>query len=253
MPIVSRMRLAIIADVHSNDLALDAVLTDIERRGVRSVINLGDLVSGPLRPRDCLERIQARGIPSLRGNHDRWVAEGRTGGSDAFARDRLDPAQIAWLGALPAMLHPAAGVLAFHARPDDDNAYLMEEVAGGRLLPADAATTARRLGPTPARLILCGHSHLPGLLRLPDGRLVLNPGSVGCPAYDDPTPPAPHVSEAGSPFARYAIADIADGGLAGCEMIALPYDHEAAALQAEEAGRADWAHALRTGTMPPRG
>lgn len=244
------MRLAIIADIHGNSLALDAVLADIDRRGVRDIVNLGDVASGPLWPREAVARVQARGIPTLRGNHDRWVAEGGMGASDAFARDRLDASQQAWLGALPTQLAVAPHVLAFHARPEDDNSYLMEEVVAGRLVPSAAAAVAARLGPVAARLILCGHSHLPGVLRLEDGRIVLNPGSVGCPAYDDPTPPA-HVSESGAPFARYAIADIAEGTLLGCEMIALPYDHEAAARQAEAAGQADWARALRTGLIRP--
>lgn len=217
------MRLAIIADIHGNILALDAVLADIGRRGVRDVLNLGDVASAPLWPRESVESIATRGIPTVRGNHDRWIAEGRTGGSDAFARARLTPAQLDWLGALPPALEPAPGVLAFHAQPADDNAYLLEEVVDGRLLPAAAGTVAARLGETQAGLILCAHSHLPGLLRLADGRVILNPGSVGCPAYADPTPPT-HVSEAGSPFARYAIAEIEAGVLVGCEMIALPYD-----------------------------
>jgi predicted phosphodiesterase len=240
------MRLAVIADIHGNLLALDAVLADIDRRGVRSIVNLGDVASGPLQPRGCVERIVARGIPTVRGNHDRWVAEGGTGGSDAFARDRLDAAQAAWLGALPPTLEPAAGVLAFHAQPGDDNAYLMEEVVDGRLLPSAASAVAARLPMTAAGVLLCGHSHLSGLMRLADGRVLVNPGSVGCPAYVDPTPPA-HVSEAGAPFARYAIVEIAATALLGCEMVALPYDHAAAADQAEAAGHPGWAQALRTG------
>jgi hypothetical protein len=137
------MRLAVIADIHGNILALDAVLANIDRRGVRDILNLGDVVSGPLRPRDCAERIVARRIPTVRGNHDRWVAEGGAGKSDAFALERLDPAQAAWLGALPPLLEPAPGVLAFHARPDDDNTYLMEEVAGAGYCPPPATPSRR--------------------------------------------------------------------------------------------------------------
>jgi predicted phosphodiesterase len=243
------MRLAVIADIHGNCLALDAVLADIARRGVQDIVNLGDVASGPMRPRETVARIIAAGIPTVRGNHDRWVAEGTTGGSDAFARDRLDAAQRAWLGELPMTLEPAPGVLAFHARPDNDNAYLLEEVADGRMRPSPAAAVAARLPPLAATLLLCGHSHLAGLITLPDGRMVLNPGSVGCPGYIDDTDP-PHVCEAGSPFARYAIAEIADGRLLGCEMLAVPYDHETAAAEAEAAGRPGWAHALCTGRMP---
>jgi predicted phosphodiesterase len=249
-PMLARMDIAIIADIHGNLPALEAVLADIERRGLRRIVNLGDCVSGPLWPRECLERLQAAGIPSLRGNHDRWVAEGGKGSSDVFARQRLDAAQIAWLGGLPAHLAPLPGVLAFHARPDDDNAYLLEEVAGGRLLASAPAAIAARLGPTEAMVLLCAHSHQPGLVSLPDGRAVLNPGSVGCPAYIDPTAPA-HVSETGTPLACYAIADIAEGRLRQAATIRLAYDHARSAAAAEAQGFADWALALRTGLARP--
>ncbi|MBK1661158.1 metallophosphoesterase family protein [Paracraurococcus ruber] len=246
------MRIAVIADIHANLPALQAVLRDIARRGIGTTLNLGDCVSGPLWPRECLEALQAAGIPTVRGNHDRWVAEGGTGSSDAFARAALSDDQAAWLGRLPASLAPLPGILAFHARPTDDNAYLLEDVAEGRLRPAAAATVAARLGATAATLLFCAHSHLAGLLRLPDGRVVLNPGSVGCPAYADPTPPA-HVSEAGTPMARYAVAEVEEGRLLGAEFVALGYDHDAAAARAAAHGRQDWAHALRTGTMPRPG
>ena len=125
------MRLAVIADIHGNSLALHAVLDDIARRGIGFMCNLGDCVSGPLWPRETLALLQATAIPTVRGNHDRWVAEGGGGASDAFARDDLDPAQVARLGALPLTLEVAPGVLAFHARPGDDNAYLLEDAVGG--------------------------------------------------------------------------------------------------------------------------
>ena len=104
-----------------------------------------------------------------------------------------------------------------------------------------------------ARVVLCGHSHKPELIRLPDGVLLLNPGSVGCPAYDDPSAPA-HLSEAGSPHARYALLEFRHGEGWGNDaektFVALSYAHEQAACRAQASGRADWAHALRTGTMP---
>ncbi|MGG5821557.1 metallophosphoesterase family protein [Falsiroseomonas sp. HW251] len=243
------MRLGVFADVHGNLPALEAVLADMRRRAVDAAVNLGDLVSGPLWPRETLAVLREGGVPALRGNHDRWVSEGGEGASDRHAIAALDAESIAWLGALPVRLEPAPGVLAFHACPEDDNAYLLEDVRDGRLVPAPAALVAARLGEVAAGLVLCAHSHLAGLRVLPDGRHVLNPGSVGCPAYADPTAPA-HVSEAGSPVARYAVVEIAEGLLRAAEMIALPYDHEAAARRAEANGRPDWAHALRHGAMP---
>jgi hypothetical protein len=59
----------------------------------------------------------------------------------------------------------------------------------------------RRLGPIDQRIVVLGHSHRPDLVRLPNGTTVVNPGSVGCPAYQDPTGQA-HVSESGTPQAR---------------------------------------------------
>jgi len=66
--------------------------------------------------------------------------------------------------------------------------------------------------------------------------------SVGCPAYDDPTPPA-HVSEQGSPHARYAIVTRRNGRWSA-ELIVLAYDWEAVAERARENGREDWARAF---------
>ena len=93
---------------------------------------------------------------------------------------------------------------------------------------------------------LCGHSHLPRTVELPDGRLIINPGSVGLPAYSDTVAVLPHAMETGSPHARYAVIERADAGWR-VEHVAVPYDWEAASLAAASNGRTDWAEWLRTG------
>jgi hypothetical protein len=75
--------------------------------------------------------------------------------------------------------------------------------------------------------------------------MIINPGSVGLPAYEDPLPPA-HVSESRSPVARYAVLQL-DGERASFEHIAIPYDHLAAVGRAEENHNHAWAHFLSTG------
>ena len=55
------MRIAVIADIHGNLPALEAVLADIARRGADRILNLGDCVSGPLWPRETMELLDARG------------------------------------------------------------------------------------------------------------------------------------------------------------------------------------------------
>jgi diadenosine tetraphosphatase ApaH/serine/threonine PP2A family protein phosphatase len=94
-------------------------------------------------------------------------------------------------------------------------------------------------------LILCAHTHLARAVRLRDGRLIVNPGSVGSPGYRD-THPFAHVIEAGTPDARYAILELADGKWR-VTFRHVPYDHEAMAALARQNGQAELAHALATG------
>ncbi|MBW8270947.1 metallophosphoesterase family protein [Caldovatus aquaticus] len=251
------MRIAVIADIHGNLPALEAVLDDIAARGIARVVNLGDCASGLLWPRETAALLMARAIPTVRGNHDRWLAEqepAAMGRQDAFAHAETTPEQRAWLGALPARLDPAPGVLACHGTPESDTTNLLEEPAHGHLRPAAPERVRERLGAEgrAARVVLCGHSHQPSVVRLPDGGpLVVNPGSLGCPAFRVTRAPHPHRSEARSPHARYAILHLsADGGAPSADLIALRYDWEAAARRAESLGSPAWAYALRTGFLP---
>ena len=246
---------AVIADIHGNLLALDAVLADLATRGITRVIDLGDCVSGPLWPAETCDRLMALGFPTVRGNHDRWVADRPVDGlgtTDRFTRAALTDRHMAWLRALPPT-QVLPGALAVHGSPGDDNLYLLERVLAFHLVPDAPAAIAARIGAAPGTetpaLVLCGHSHQPRLMRLPDGPTVLNPGSVGCPAYQDPSA-EPHVSEAGSPHARYAIIGVS-ADMISADLIAVDYDHRAAAARAEALGRPDWAHALGTGYAVP--
>jgi predicted phosphodiesterase len=249
------MRLAVLADIHGNLPALEVVLDDLAHRDVAQVVNLGDCASGPLWPRETLAGLIALRWPTVRGNHDRILGRDRPEAmapSDRFAYGETDSAQRTWLTLLPPALDLGQGVLAFHARPGDDDAYLVEDISGGRLVAATGEAVAERLAGVGGHVILTGHSHLPSVTSLPGGRTVVNPGSVGLPAYADPTEPA-HVSESGSPFTRYAIVTVEDGRLVGVDQIALAYDHAAAAERAEANGQPEWAHALRTGRISASG
>jgi predicted phosphodiesterase len=241
------MRLAILADIYGDVLALQAVLADLEHRKVDEVVNLGDCVSGPLWPRETAQLLMRLYWPTIRGNHDRWVTDWLPEEhypSDAFAFRALDAAQLAWLRALPPTCDLGDGIFACHGRPHDDNTYLLENVEAGRLVPARYTQVAERVRGVGSRFVLCTHSHIPGAAATGE-IMVINPGSVGLPAYEDPTPPA-HVSESGSPLARYAVLQL-DGGRASFEHIAIPYDHLSAAQRAEENQNPAWAHFLATG------
>ncbi|MDQ0394724.1 metallophosphoesterase family protein [Labrys monachus] len=245
------MRIAVIADIHGNVVALDAVLADIARRGADMTVNLGDIVSGPLYPTETADRLMPLGFPTIRGNHDRQVLAGglaEMGASDLFAASRLRADQTAWLAGLPATLRLSDAVLLVHGTPSSDLAYFLETIDADGFRPAAPEDIEERAGADPARLILCGHSHLQRMARTRDGRLVVNPGSVGLPAYADDLP-YPHKVEAGSPHARYALIDMQARDIA-VEFVSVAYAWDKAAAAAEAHGRPDWAKALRTGTMP---
>lgn len=244
------MRLAVISDIHGNLLALDAVLADIESRAVDAIVNLGDCVTGPLWPKACFARLVSIDLPTVRGNHDRWIVEmpeEKLSPAGRYARDALSPSERAWLHALPATLEVAPEILAVHGTPTDDSTYLLEDQHEGRLVPAPRATVAERLGAA-ARpgVVLCGHSHRQALVQGPGGAVILNPGSVGCPAFAD-SPAAPTL-EYRSPHARYAILTLRHGQW-GAEMFAVEYDWAAAGRRAAENGRDDWATMLVTGAV----
>jgi predicted phosphodiesterase len=241
------MRIAVLADIHGNLPALEAVVGDLRNRRADEVVNLGDCVSGPLWPRETADLLIRLGWPTVRGNHDRWVTERAATEqypSDAFALRTLNSEQLVWLRALPSTLKLADGLFACHGRADDDNAYMLENVVGGRLALASRQEIAERIRAIDATVVLCGHSHIARVVTI-DDCVIVNPASVGLPAYEDLTPPA-HVSETGSPHARYAIIDF-QADRVEVEMITVPYDHLLASKRAQENGSASWAHFLATG------
>ncbi|MER2604637.1 MAG: metallophosphoesterase family protein [Siculibacillus sp.] len=242
------MRLAVVSDLHGNLDALEAVVADLAEAAPDLVINLGDCLSGPLDAAACCDRLIDLGWPTVRGNHDRQLLDRpieRMGLSDAATRARLAPHHLAWLAALPTTLAPAPGILAFHGAPDDDLAYVAEEVSetGTRLRsPTEIATI---LGATEATLLIGGHTHVPRLIDCGDGRRYLNPGSIGLPAYEDDHPVF-HVMETGSPDARYAVIDL-DRPRPRVAFRHVAYDPTRAVAAALAAARDDWAEALATG------
>lgn len=280
---------AVIADVHGNRWALDAVIGDARAAGAGRFLDLGDCVSGPLDPRGTAERLIALGAQTIRGNHDRAVAAlaacapgdpalAAAGPSDRFALEQLTDAQHTWLAALPAALPPGAapaGLLPCHGAPGDDERYLLEEPApsglrnrspaevrallgdalgggggNGAASRADGGASARGAEPHGrVEIVLCGHTHLQRLLPLGGGAVVVNPGSVGLPAYASEEP-HPHVVESGSPHARYALLHPLPAGGWRVELRAVAYPWAEAAAAARANGSEAWAVALETGLAP---
>jgi putative phosphoesterase len=205
------MRVLIIADVHGNWEALQAVLT--EPHDV--LLFLGDAVDFGPAPGPCLEALRARVTYGVRGNHDHGTAFGvscRSYGAwqawdeatHAHTLRLVEEQHRDFLRALPLQQRVEIEGTSFHlthAAPSDP-LY--------RYLPADApdATLAREAGLVDASILLVGHTHVP-MIRQAGHRLVVNPGSVGMPRD-------------GGAGARYAIWE--DGRV---DLRQTPYDVEA--------------------------
>jgi predicted phosphodiesterase len=208
------MRLAVISDVHGNLPALEAVLADVKTHGVDFTINLGDCVTSPLWPKETFEALQSLALPTVRGNHDRWIEElpeDRLSSAERFARNALDAEQRRALHNLAPRINLGDGILACHGTPDDDSTCLLEEsLDDGRFVPARRDILKARLeNAATARVVLCGHSHRQSVIHGPSGCLILNPGSVGCPVFAD-IPFAANL-EHRSPHARYAVLTRSNG------------------------------------------
>jgi predicted phosphodiesterase len=196
------MRLAVIADIHGNDVALRAVLDDAASHHVDRWWALGDLVLFGPRPAEALEMLQGLpGISMLRGNTDRYVLTGDQPAPHATAADtagRIDlveryaamAAGIGWtrgvlsqagtlehLAALPIQLRAkfpgGTTVLGVHASPGaDDGPGIDPDIPDEQLRGL--------LAECGAEVVLGGHTHSQAD-RLVGGIRALNPGSTGMP------------------------------------------------------------------------
>ncbi len=244
-----RQRIALLADIHANVWALEAVLADVRRQGVDAIWNLGDILHGALKPRATYDLLRASDIAlTIRGNQDRDLHEAT--GDDPkvnwMIRD-LGPDAIDWLRWLPATAEFESEVLLCHGSPTDDMCYLLEDVSSGHPVVREDQKITRLLAGAAQPVIVCGHTHIPRLVRLPNGRTIVNPGSVGLPAYSDDAP-LPHAMETYSPDASYAILEKTQTGW-NATFRKVPYDTREASRTAAELGRIDWAYQIRTGRV----
>jgi putative phosphoesterase len=224
------MRIAIISDIHGNVQALDAVLHDIQRRGLDAVYCLGDLVGYAPFPNEVIERIRATSIPTIMGNYDDGVGFDRDEcgcahrdpverelGNQSFlwTKRHVASENKAFLRTLLPELRvegDAKRLLLVHGSPRKMNEYLFED--------RPLSSFQRIADASHADVIVCGHTHRPYTKRVGDV-LFVNAGSVGKP-------------KDGNWRACYALVDVtADEPV---QFVRLEYDvaSVAAAIRASE-------------------
>lgn len=246
------MKIAVISDIHGNAFALRAVLDDISNRGVDRIVNLGDIFYGPIAPGATYDLLQQYDISTIQGNQDRQIYEVQADDiinnpTMAFVLDELEVKPLQWLCSLPHELHLTDDVYLCHGGPGDDLLYLLENIDSGvPLVRSDGEITALLKGEH-ASLILCGHTHIPRCVHLASGQLIVNPGSVGLPAYEDDSP-VPHKMENYSHHARYAIVEKDHYGWQ-VEHCIIPYEVELALQKCQKLQRNDWVAFLKNGRV----
>jgi predicted phosphodiesterase len=152
------VRIAVVADIHGNVRALEAVLKDLKHQSPDAVVNLGDCVSGPLWPEETAALLRDLDWPTVRGNHDRVVAAGAVPSdnrTDSFTEAALSPRSAAWLGTLQPAIRFSDEVFLCHGTPRNDNTYLTEDVVdGGARVSAEHRIAGRLEGRSLANHLL---------------------------------------------------------------------------------------------------
>lgn len=246
-------RFAVLADIHANIWALEAVLAHAELREADAIVNLGDSLYGPLKPHATYERLMQEDVlVTIQGNQDRMICEASERDlavipTLAYVIRDLGGEPIHWLSELPRTAVVENEIFLCHGTPGSDTVYLLEDVMDG--LPEVRSEGAIRelLQGVRQAVVLCGHTHIPRVVELSNGQLVVNPGSVGVPAYDD-VDPVRYRMQNFSPHSCYAILEKNNAGW-NVSLERVAYDHQAAAEYARTRGRDDWAQGIATGRM----
>ncbi|MCO5082014.1 MAG: metallophosphoesterase [Rhizobiaceae bacterium] len=233
------MRTAFLSDIHANREAFEAVLDAVERVGVDRIVILGDVVGYGPDPEHAVETAAAlvdRGAVCLLGNHDEAVLSGPRGMSENariavnWTRGRLERAHLDFLAGLP-LTHEEDGALHVHASADEPARWHYVD---------SCSAAARSLSATSARLIVCGHTHLPAIF-------YARPGAT--PTHFRPLDdkPAPLLSVLRHVVVVGSVGQPRDGNPAACfglldtqerafTMMRAPYDAERTARKIEAAG-----------------
>jgi len=207
------MRVALISDIHGNNVALNAVLADIREQQVDSVVCLGDVATLGPQPVETFERLRELNCACICGNHDSsllqpekaldykisepllisldWCLE-RLGNADFEFLQTFQPTLRVPLGASDEML-------CYHGSPKSNIDNIFSET------PFDEVNGF--LNGSDAKVMAGGHTHIQ-MLRQHNGMMIVNPGSVGNAFL---APHNSHKQPTLMPWAEYAIVNRVDG------------------------------------------
>jgi len=177
------VKIGVMADIHSNLPALEAVLNKFN--SCDHIVCAGDIVGYYDQPNEVCECIRSLNAITIRGNHDGYVIgflepkpENRDIYRTDWTRDTLTSENLEWLQSLPSeheIIHTDVKILIRHANPWDEERYIYP----------DSTELMDKINLSENEILILGHTHYP-MIREAVGGIVLNPGSVGQPRDRDP-------------------------------------------------------------------
>lgn len=223
------VRTGILADIHGNAVALDAVLEDGARAEVQRWVSLGDVIGYGPDPRSCLQRLRELDALCVQGNHEARALDLDTAPFNVLAEEAivytrgvLGADERSFVRGFSGSIRWGDLAVFCHGSPEDRDEYLVLRAQVDSIVAQQDT-----------RFVFCGHTHRqfwfdgeslvtePGdTVFDPDHRVLANPGSVGQPRDGDPR-------------AAYAILDEDTGRLS---LRRIEYDIEEQITRVQRAG-----------------
>jgi len=220
-------------------VALDAVLSDIEKRSVDGMVCLGDAIQGGAQPAETVSRLRELRVPTVMGNSDAWLLTGE----DPFAKENVSDTQKqvrAW--SLSRLSHEDLefirqfkrtitlslgdeNLVCFHGSPVSFDDLIWPTTAEEEFV--------RMLSGFESSILCGGHTHLQHLRRF-KASFYFNPGSVGF-SYDHSQSPEELSADN---WAEYAILSL-EMGCSGVEFRRIPFDTDEWIKVTARSGRPD--------------
>jgi len=237
------MRIALISDIHGNNVALNAVLADISKQAVDSVICLGDVATLGPQPIETLKTIKGLECACIMGNHDASLLQPEKALDYKISEhltptlqwclSKLDPVHFEFLQLFqPTLRVPLGGedeMFCYHGSPKSNIDNIFSETSRDEVSGFFSGYNAK--------VMAGGHTHVQ-MLRQYDGMMIVNPGSVGNAFL------APHTSQKQPtlmPWAEYAIVNHQDSQITvEFKRISYDLDHLFQTIQETDIPLKDW-------------
>lgn len=215
------MRVALIADIHGNLVALESVLHDISSRSVEQIVCLGDVASTGPQPLEVMNLIRTLNCLAVMGNADAELLNPMDE-SSAWSREHLHAEHLDYIRTfqptVEVPLGAGATLLCFHGSPRSYDDIIMSTTS--------IAEVEQMIAGHYATILAGGHTHVQMIRRHKD-MMIINPGSVGLPYDKNPwSNEVPRESVRLAPWSEYAIITYHAGQL-GVELLRVPLDIDA--------------------------